>query len=353
MKKKLSIILGLGLIWGVFMLGQVHLVNAQPVNQKLVSGPITSPITSPISYFSYVFGGKINYRSLTFRFIPFWPYLRPVFGLRPAANVNVSALNTQTRVGTFATTNTDGLYSIAVSETSSSSAQYNVGASDNLGTYFFPRQRTINVEPSRTYYSAHFWGFNLFSIPQAPRLNRISPDQGPKGTRFTLSGGGFEASASANQVVVERALMPSQFNQLSNNGQSLSFILSTAINFQPNNTYQVYVINANGQSNSLSLKVTLECLVCKADINGDGVVNILDFSRLAACFNKRSSQYDQRSNICAKADLNGDGVVTILDFSILSTQFGKTVPSNQSVPNLKKKYPSNHSVPSLKKNIKR
>lgn len=335
MKKKLSIILGLGLIWGAFMLGQTRLVNAQPVNQNLVSGPITAPITSPISYFSYIFGGKINYRYLTFRFIPFWPYLRPVFGLRPAANVNVSALNTQTRIGTFAITDTNGLYSIAVSETNSS-AQYNVKASDNLGTYFFPRQRIINVEPSRTYYSAHFWGFNLFSIPQAPRLNRISPDQGPKGTRFTLSGGGFEASASANQVVVGSSLMSSQFNQLSENGQSLSFILSTEINFLPNNTYRVYIINANGKSNSLALKVTLDCLVCKADINGDGVVNILDFSRLAACFNKKSSQYDQRGNICAKADLNGDGVVTILDFSILSTQFGKRVPSNQAIFNLRK-----------------
>lgn len=336
MKKKLFIALGLGLIWGALMLGQMRLVNAQSVNQNLVSGPITAPITSPISYFAYVLGGKINYQYLTFRFIPFWPYLKPVFSLRPAANVNVSALNTQTRVGTFATTDTDGLYSIAVSETSSSSAQYNVKASDNLGTYFFPRQRTINVEPSRTYYSAHFWGFNLFSIPQAPRLNRISPDQGPNGTRITLSGGDFETSASANQVVVGKSLMQAQFNQLSENGQSLSFILNTAINLQPNNTYQVYVINTNGQSNSLSLKVTLDCLVCKADINKDGVVNILDLSRLASCFNKRSTEYDQRGNSCAKADLNGDGVVTILDFSILSTQFGKTVPSNQSTSKLKK-----------------
>lgn len=62
------------------------------------------------------------------------------------------------------------------------------------------------------------------------------------------------------------------------------------------------------------------CTPEAADIWGhdgkpDGVVNILDFSRLARVFNHRDKV----------ADMNGDGWVTILDFGCLATQFGKVI----------------------------
>ena len=47
-----------------------------------------------------------------------------------------------------------------------------------------------------------------------------------------------------------------------------------------------------------------------ADLNGDGVVDIIDFSILASWYNK--------SNVPLKVDLNGDGKVTIQDFSIMA-----------------------------------
>ncbi len=50
------------------------------------------------------------------------------------------------------------------------------------------------------------------------------------------------------------------------------------------------------------------------DINGDGVVNILDFLILSGDFGTSNSG----------SDLNGDGVVDILDFQILSNNFGNS-----------------------------
>ncbi len=52
-----------------------------------------------------------------------------------------------------------------------------------------------------------------------------------------------------------------------------------------------------------------------ADINGDGSVNILDLSILAA-------HYGQTGQTFATGDLNGDGSVNILDLSILASNWG-------------------------------
>jgi hypothetical protein len=54
------------------------------------------------------------------------------------------------------------------------------------------------------------------------------------------------------------------------------------------------------------------------DINGDGVVNILDAIKLALAFNSVPGN----SNWNPNADLNGDGVVNILDAIILANNFG-------------------------------
>jgi len=55
------------------------------------------------------------------------------------------------------------------------------------------------------------------------------------------------------------------------------------------------------------------------DVNGDGVVNILDFQLLSNSFGKSQGQTGYNAN----ADFNGDNVVNILDFQILSNNFGK------------------------------
>ena len=56
------------------------------------------------------------------------------------------------------------------------------------------------------------------------------------------------------------------------------------------------------------------------DVNGDGIVNILDFQLLSNSFGKSVGQtgYDARCNF------NADNSVNVLDFQILSNNFGKT-----------------------------
>jgi hypothetical protein len=53
------------------------------------------------------------------------------------------------------------------------------------------------------------------------------------------------------------------------------------------------------------------------DVNGDNVVNLVDFSLLSSAF--RAVPGDPHWN--PDADLNGDNVVNLLDFAILSSNF--------------------------------
>src|SRR3989344_9424029 len=68
------------------------------------------------------------------------------------------------------------------------------------------------------------------------------------------------------------------------------------------------------------------------DVNGDGVVNILDFQLLSNSFGKSVGQtgYDARCNFVAT-----DNTINILDFQILSNNFGKTgTVTNTPTPRL-------------------
>ena len=57
-----------------------------------------------------------------------------------------------------------------------------------------------------------------------------------------------------------------------------------------------------------------------ADVNADGVINILDLTLVAAQFGTAAA--DQPLN----TDVNGDGAVNILDLTLVASHFGKTVP---------------------------
>ena len=58
-----------------------------------------------------------------------------------------------------------------------------------------------------------------------------------------------------------------------------------------------------------------------ADVNTDGVINILDLTLVASHFGEKSTA-DQSPN----PDVNGDGTVNILDLTLVASHFGKTVP---------------------------
>jgi len=64
------------------------------------------------------------------------------------------------------------------------------------------------------------------------------------------------------------------------------------------------------------------------DINGDGSIDIADFTFMAARY--RSSQDD--ADYDAKADLNKDGVINIQDLAILGSHFGSTQCNPMSAP---------------------
>jgi parallel beta-helix repeat protein len=69
--------------------------------------------------------------------------------------------------------------------------------------------------------------------------------------------------------------------------------------------------------NTMTLWITITIL---GDINGDGVVNILDAIVLSNAFYSTPSS----SNWNPNSDINGDGAVNILDAIILANNFGKT-----------------------------
>jgi hypothetical protein len=53
----------------------------------------------------------------------------------------------------------------------------------------------------------------------------------------------------------------------------------------------------------------------RSDLNGDGIVNSLDWSIMNGQWGTAGPQ----------ADLNGDGIVNSLDWSIMNSEWGKTI----------------------------
>ena len=73
---------------------------------------------------------------------------------------------------------------------------------------------------------------------------------------------------------------------------------------------------------NLALRVSDVGSGLTADINGDGVVDILDFVILGDNFNNGDGQA-----VLGTGDINGDGEVDILDFVLLGDNFGNTLPA--------------------------
>jgi parallel beta-helix repeat protein len=82
----------------------------------------------------------------------------------------------------------------------------------------------------------------------------------------------------------------------------------------------LYIIDDNN-TDHYPLMVPWAPELLKADLNDDGVVNILDISIVAIAFG--STPEDSNWNIIA--DLNNDQIINILDVSTVALEFGKTV----------------------------
>lgn len=74
------------------------------------------------------------------------------------------------------------------------------------------------------------------------------------------------------------------------------------------------------------------CTACNADIDGNGYVTIIDFSKLRSCFNQPPT------GSCQRADITGDGRIDLADFGCLRGQFGKQCvqPTPTPIPSAKR-----------------
>jgi chitodextrinase len=81
-------------------------------------------------------------------------------------------------------------------------------------------------------------------------------------------------------------------------------------------SYTVAAYDAAGNTSAKSTAVAIISAAQAGDINGDGVVNVLDLSIIA-------SNYGKTGMTLAQGDLNGDGVVNIYDLSIIASNWGK------------------------------
>jgi hypothetical protein len=74
-----------------------------------------------------------------------------------------------------------------------------------------------------------------------------------------------------------------------------------------------------GETNDLS-PFALFFPISKADINADGIVDIIDISAVALAFNSKPGDWNW--NIIA--DINSDGIVDIFDLVVVALHFGET-----------------------------
>jgi hypothetical protein len=69
---------------------------------------------------------------------------------------------------------------------------------------------------------------------------------------------------------------------------------------------------------------TCYCTACSANIDRDdeGYVNILDFSRISACYGKDGFDYDINSHQCNRTDINNDKTTNDPDVECIKSKYG-------------------------------
>jgi uncharacterized repeat protein (TIGR01451 family) len=87
----------------------------------------------------------------------------------------------------------------------------------------------------------------------------------------------------------------------------------------PCNPYTAGDGYTDGQHVALGKDPLLYCPIMRADVDGDGVVSILDLSKVAQAFGQHIPPAP------ARYDQDGDGVITILDLSRMAQKFGQSV----------------------------
>ncbi len=81
-------------------------------------------------------------------------------------------------------------------------------------------------------------------------------------------------------------------------------------------SYDCVVTNGCGNDTSLAATLTVNPVPCAGDLNGDGLVDLVDLTTLLANFGTPSGAAR------AQGDLDGDGDVDLSDLATLLSQFG-------------------------------
>ena len=154
----------------------------------------------------------------------------------------------------------------------------------------------------------------------------IAPDQAQPGTAgllVTLIGGNFSADTTVSfgdgitVVGLDASGAP----------MTLVVTINVAANARPGARH-IKLTNPDGEYTTklnaftVSNDTPVIPMTIAGDANGDEVVNLVDFSILAAVFGTAD----------ARADFNGDNLVTLADFSILAANFGKTATQVVAAP---------------------
>jgi hypothetical protein len=148
---------------------------------------------------------------------------------------------------------------------------------------------------------------NFTWSPAYPRANHAAT--------FDATGTVLGWNGTAHPAIVNYVWNFGDSNTTSGNYPTIAHTYAAAGNY----TVMLNITDASGFNGSVTGKVVVQnSTVLIGDINGDGVVNILDAILLANAF----GSVPGNSNWNPKADLNGDGVVNILDAIILANNWG-------------------------------
>lgn len=155
--------------------------------------------------------------------------------------------------------------------------------------------------------------------PSGPTANFTwSPSKPRPGQAATFDATGTVLgwNGTGNPAIVNYIWNFGDSNTTSGNYPTIAHTYTAAGNY----TVTLNITDASGFKSSVTYTVRVQSSTLIGDINGDGVVNILDAILLGNAF----GSVPGNTNWNPKADLNGDGVVNILDAIILANNFGAT-----------------------------
>ncbi|MDA1191502.1 MAG: T9SS type A sorting domain-containing protein [Candidatus Poribacteria bacterium] len=147
---------------------------------------------------------------------------------------------------------------------------------------------------------------------QPPTLASIDPQTVTKSTSlrpFTLVGTRFETGAVA---VVNGVEIPLTIGSATTATGQIPVSIPVGV-------YDVTVRNANGQSATRQLALTIRAPKAPEDITGDDVINLTDLVFVATNFG--------RTGVGLAGDVNGDGVINIIDIVSIARRFGEVLTS--------------------------